>query len=30
MLSIVNGTSTEADFISVFVISFVQIYRSWL
>jgi hypothetical protein len=30
MVSIVNGTGTEADFISVFVISFAQTYRSWL
>jgi hypothetical protein len=30
VVSIVNGASTEADFISVFVISFVQTYRSWL
>jgi hypothetical protein len=30
MVSVVNGASTEADFISVFVISFVQTYRSWL
>jgi hypothetical protein len=30
MVSVVNGASTEANFISVFVISFVQTYRSWL
>jgi hypothetical protein len=30
VVSIANGASTEADFISVFVIAFVQIYRSWL
>jgi hypothetical protein len=30
VVSVVNGASTEADFISVFVISFVQTYRSWL
>jgi hypothetical protein len=28
--SVVNGASTKAGFISVFVISFVQTYRSWL
>jgi hypothetical protein len=27
VVSIVNGASTEADFISVFVMSFVQTYR---
>jgi uncharacterized membrane protein len=27
---VVNGASTEAAFIFVFVISFVQIYRPWL
>jgi hypothetical protein len=30
VVSVANGTSTEADYISVFVISFVQTYRSWL
>jgi hypothetical protein len=30
MVSVINGTSTEADFIYVCVISFVQTYRSWL
>jgi hypothetical protein len=30
VVSVINGASTEADFISVFVISFVQTYRSWL
>jgi hypothetical protein len=29
-VSVVNGGSIEADFISVFVISFVQTDRSWL
>jgi hypothetical protein len=28
VVSVVNGASTEADFIYVFVISFVQTYRS--
>jgi hypothetical protein len=30
VVSVVNDASTEADFISVFVISFVRTYRSWL
>jgi hypothetical protein len=30
VVSVVTSASTEADFISVFVISFVQTYRSWL
>jgi hypothetical protein len=30
VVSVFNGASTKADFISVFVISFVQTYRSWL
>jgi hypothetical protein len=30
VVSVVNDASTEADFIFVFVISFVQTYRSWL
>jgi hypothetical protein len=28
VVSVVNGASTEANFISVFVISFVRTYRS--
>jgi hypothetical protein len=30
VVSIINGASIEADFISIFVISFVHTYRSWL
>jgi hypothetical protein len=30
VVSVVNGASTKADFISIFVISFVQNYRSCL
>jgi hypothetical protein len=30
VVSDIKGASTEVDFISIFVISFVQTYRSWL